>query len=227
LAGRLGLRQVDQGNYVTPGDANGIVVATQLTPISAIFPVPEDNLPAIQKRLRTGATLPVEAYDHPNTTKLADGSLVTLDNVIDTTTGTVKLRADFENLDGALFANQFVNIRLLLDVLKDQVVIPIAAVQHGAPNGVNTTFVYLVNTDKTVAVHPISLGVTDGERVAVANGLQPGDIVVTEGGDRLRDGATVTLPEVEVSAKPASTAPGTSSGKHRTGGHGRGGQGTP
>jgi len=151
--------------------------------------------------------------------------LVTLDNVIDTTTGTVKLRADFENLDGALFANQFVNIRLLLDVLKDQVVIPIAAVQHGAPNGVNTTFVYLVNADKTVAVHPIALGVMDGERVAVASGLQPGDIVVTEGGDRLRDGATVTLPEGKVSAKPASTVPGTSSGKHRTGGHLRGGPG--
>jgi multidrug efflux system membrane fusion protein len=144
VAGRVGLRQVDQGNYVTPGDANGIVVVTQLQPVSVIFPMPEDKLPAIQQRLHDGALLAVEAYDKGNTTKLADGTLQSVDNVIDPATGTIKMRAQFANEDGALFANQFVNIRVLQDVLKDQVIIPIAAVQHGAPGGVNSTFVYLV-----------------------------------------------------------------------------------
>ena len=195
VSGRVGLRQVDVGNYVTAGDANGIVVVTQLQPVSVIFPMPEDNLAAIQKRLHAGAVLTVEAYDRANTTKLADGSLQSLDNQIDTSTGTIKMRAVFDNQDGSLFANQFVNIRLLREVLKDQVIIPIAAVQHGAPNGVNGTFVYLVGADRTVSVRPIVLGAADGERVGVASGLKVGDVVVTEGGDRLRDGAPVSLPQ--------------------------------
>lgn len=194
VTGRVGLRQVDQGNYVTPGDANGIVVVTELQPVSVVFPLPEDNLPAIQKRLHAGATLSVEAYDRADTGKLADGKLQSVDNQIDTTTGTIKMRALFDNEDGALFANQFVNVRLLQDTLTDQVIIPVAAVQHGAPDSANSTFVYLVGTDQTVSVRPIVLGVTDGERVAVNKGLQAGDVIVTEGGDRLRDGATVTLP---------------------------------
>jgi membrane fusion protein, multidrug efflux system len=202
VAGRVGLRQVDQGNYVTPGDANGIVVVTQLQPVSVIFPLPEDKLPAVQKRVHDGAVLAVEAYDKANTTRLADGTLQSLDNVIDPATGTIKMRAVFDNQDGAMFANQFVNIQLLQDVLKDQVTIPIAAVQHGAPGGVNSTFVYLVGADSTVSVRPIVLGAADGERVAVATGLRAGDMVVTEGGDRLRDGATVTLPQ----SSPAAAA---------------------
>jgi membrane fusion protein, multidrug efflux system len=206
IAGRLGLRQVDQGNYVTPGDANGIVVVTQLHPVSVVFPVPEDYLPAIQKRLQTGAVLSVEAYDRANTTKLADGTLQAIDNEIDTNTGTIKMRAQFDNQDGALFANQFVNIRLLQETLRDQVIIATAAVQHGAPNGANSTFVYLVNADSRVSVQPISLGTSDGERVAVAAGIKAGDIVVTEGGDRLRDGATVALPAA-TSATPQTDAP--------------------
>jgi multidrug efflux system membrane fusion protein len=214
VSGRVGLRQVDQGNYVTPGDANGIVVVTQLQPVSVIFPLPEDNLPAVQKRVRAGAVLTVEAYDRANTTKLADGTLQSLDNEIDPTTGTIKMRALFDNQDGSLFANQFVNIRLLQDVLKDQVIIPIAAVQHGAPNSVNSTFVYLVGADSTVTVHPIVLGMADGERVAVAKGLKAGDIVVTEGGDRLRDGATVTLPAATAGAAPAAAGPRKGNGKH-------------
>jgi multidrug efflux system membrane fusion protein len=219
VAGRVGLRQVDQGNYVTPGDANGIVVVTQLQPVSVIFPMPEDKLPAVQKRVHDGAVLTVEAYDKANTTKLADGTLQSIDNVIDPTTGTIRMRALFDNQDGALFAYQFVNIQLLQDVLKDQVIIPIAAVQHGAPGGVNSTFVYLVGADSTVAVHPIVLGVTDGERVAVASGLKAGDVVVTEGGDRLRDGATVTLPQATAGAGAAAgTPPGQAgAGKHRRG----------
>jgi multidrug efflux system membrane fusion protein len=195
VTGRAGLRQVDQGNYVTPNDANGIVVITQLQPITAIFPVPEDNVSQISRRLTQGATLPVVAYDRSNSDKLAEGKLLTLDNQIDTTTGTVKLKALFDNQDGALFPNQFVNIQLVVDTLHDQVVMPNAAVHRGAPNGVVTPFVYVVNSKtSTVSVRPVTLGALDGERVAVTAGLGAGDVVVTEGGDRLRDGAQVLLP---------------------------------
>jgi multidrug efflux system membrane fusion protein len=194
VTGRVGLRQVDQGNYVTPGDTNGIVVVTQLQPISAIFAIPEDNVTPLMQRMRAGADLVAEAYDRGNSAKLAEGKVETLDNQIDTTTGTIKLRAIFDNKDEALFANQFVNIQLLQDVLHDQLVMPNSAVHRGAPNGVNSNFVYLVNGDNTVSVRAVTLGVLDGERVAVTKGLQEGDIVVTEGGDRLRDGAKVELP---------------------------------
>jgi multidrug efflux system membrane fusion protein len=136
----------------------------------------------------------VEAFDRTNSAKLADGKLLTVDNEIDVTTGTVKLRAQFDNTDGVLFPNQFVNIQLLQDVLHDQIIIPNSAVRRGAPNGVISTFVYVVNADRTVAVRPVTLGVVDGERVAVTQGLAVGEMVVTEGGDRLREGAQVQLP---------------------------------
>jgi len=194
VTGRVGLRQVDQGNYVTPGDANGIVVVTQLQPITAIFSVPEDNVTLLMQRLHAGATLTAAAFDRTNSTKLAEGKVLTVDNEIDTTTGTIKLRALFDNKDGLLFANQFVNIQLLVNVLENQTVIPGSAVHRGAPQGVISTFVYLVNNDSTVSVRPVTLGVIDGERVAITKGLKPGDVVVTEGGDRLRDGAPVLLP---------------------------------
>jgi multidrug efflux system membrane fusion protein len=200
VSGRVGLRLVDAGNYVTPGDANGLVVVTQLQPITAIFPVPEDNAASIVKRLHDGANLTVSAFDRTNTSKLAEGTLLTADNQIDPTTGTIKLRAEFRNQDGLLFANQFVNIELLLDVLHDQIIIPSAAVHRGAPNGVASTFVYLVGPQSTVSVHPVTLGAVDGERVAVPAGLSVGDVVVTEGGDRLRDGAAVVLPGTPGSA---------------------------
>jgi membrane fusion protein, multidrug efflux system len=195
VSGRVGLRQVDAGNYVTPTDANGLVVVTQLQPITAIFPVPEDNVTSIVKHLRDGVALTVYAFDRTNTSKLAEGKLLTVDNQIDPTTGTIKLRAQFENADGLLFANQFVNIQLLVDILHDQIMIPSAAVHRGAPNGVATAFVYLVGPHNTVSVHPVTLGIADGERVAVLSGLAAGDLVVTEGGDRLRDGATVVPPD--------------------------------
>jgi multidrug efflux system membrane fusion protein len=201
--GIVGLRQVDQGNYVTPGDANGIVLLNQLQPITVIFSVPEDNVTSIAKRLHTGATLTVEAFDKTNSAKIADGKLLTLDNSIDITTGTVKLRAEFDNADGTLFPNQFVNVQLLVDTFKNQIIMPNSAVRRGAPNGVTTEFVYVVNADRTVMVRPVTLGVVDGERVAVLKGLAAGEIVVTEGADRLRDGAQVLLPD----ARPA--APGT------------------
>jgi membrane fusion protein, multidrug efflux system len=211
VTGRVGLRQVDQGNYVTPGDANGIVVITELQPITAIFPVPEDNVTKIMQRIHDGATLVAEAYDRTNSAKIADGKVLTVDNQIDLTTGTVKLRALFDNKDNLLFPNQFVNIQLLVEDLKNQVVMPNSAVHRGAPNGVTTTFVYLVNPDGTVSVKPVTLGVVDGEHVAVTAGLTPGNIVVTEGGDRLRDGATVQLPGTEPAPRTAG-APGIPAG---------------
>jgi multidrug efflux system membrane fusion protein len=203
VTGRVGIRAVDQGNYVTPGDTNGIVVINQLQPISVLFAIPEDNVSALMKKVRQGTALPVQAYDRANSAKLADGQLSTVDNQIDTTTGTVKLRAQFDNTDGSLFPNQFVNISLLQDLLKDQLVMPNSAVRRGAPNGVVTTFVYLVNSNNTVSVRPVTLGVVDGERVAVTAGLAAGDVVVTQGGDRLRDGAPVQLP----AGSPAATSP--------------------
>jgi multidrug efflux system membrane fusion protein len=219
VTGRVGLRQVDPGNYVTPGDANGIVLINQLEPITIIFPVPEDNVTALMKRLHDGATLTVEALDRTNTTKIADGKVLTVDNSIDVTTGTVKLRAQFENADGGLFPNQFVNIALLQDVLKDQVIMPSSAVRRGAPNGVATTFVYVVDTGKqTVSVRPVTLGVVDGERVAVTAGLAAGEVVVTEGGDRLRDGAAIQLPKTQaqgVAPNPDKPAAPATPGQHR------------
>jgi multidrug efflux system membrane fusion protein len=203
VTGRVGLRQVDQGNYVTPGDTNGIVVINQLQPITVIFSIPEDNVSALMRRLHSGAPMPVEAYDRTNSAKLAVGKLLTVDNEIDVTTGTVKLRAQFENADSALFPNQFVNIQLLQELLQNQIIIPNSAVRRGAPNGVVSTFVYVVNSDHTVKVRPVTLGVVDGERVAVTRGLSVGEGVVTEGGDRLRDGAEVQLPST---AAPAATA---------------------
>ena len=227
VSGRVGLRQVDQGNYVTPGDANGIVLINQLQPITVIFSIPEDNVSAIVKHLRDGAGLTVEAFDRTNATKIADGKLLTIDNSIDITTGTVKLRAQFENADGSLFPNQFVNIELLQEVLHDQFIMPNSAVRRGAPNGVAATFVYVVNADKTVSVRPVTLGVVDGERVAVKAGLKAGEVVVTEGGDRLRDGATVQLPgpapaaAAQPAVKPAAPATPGTPGKHGNRAHGK------
>ena len=194
VTGRVGLRQVDAGNYVTPGDTNGLVVVTQLQPITVIFPVPEDNASMIMKLLHAGTSLTVQAFDRTNTTLLAEGTVLTLDNEIDPTTGTIKLRAQFANEDGALFANQFVNVQLLLSTLHNQVIIPTAAVHHGTPNGVSTAFVYLVKSDNTVAVQPVTLGTSDGEHTAVLAGLTAGNVVVTEGGDRLREGAKIVPP---------------------------------
>jgi multidrug efflux system membrane fusion protein len=202
IDGQVGLRQVDQGNYVQTSTTSGIVVITQMQPISVLFSVPEDNLPDIIKRVRSGATLSVEAYDRANTRLLATGQLGTLDNVIDTTTGTLKLRAMFANPDEQLYPNQFVNARLLVDTMANTVRVPVPAVQRGEPG----TFVYLINANNTVSVRPITVGPTDGGFEAVTSGLNPGDRVVTDGTDRLRDGAAVTLPAAQTAAKPGTTA---------------------
>jgi multidrug efflux system membrane fusion protein len=208
VSGRIGIRQVDQGNYVTPGDANGIVVVNQLQPISVLFNIPEDNVTALMKKLREGAAMTVEAYDRASTVKLADGTLATADNEIDTTTGTVKLRAQFANADGSLFPNQFVNVSLLMDLLQNQLVVPTAAVRRGAPNGTVGTFLFVVNADRTVSVRPVTLGVVDGERAAVSSGVAAGDVVVTQGADRLRDGAKVLLPDSAAGAAARGAAAG-------------------
>src|SRR6185437_12045137 len=198
LDGRVGLRQVDQGNYVTPGDANGLVVITQLKPISVLFTVPEDNLQAISKRLQDGAVLPATALDRSGANKIADGTLQTFDSQIDPTTGTIKLRAQFPNDTESLYPNQFVNIRLLLDTHKDVTTMSTAGVQRGVPG----TFVYLVNADNTVSVRKVELGVTDGDRVEVRSGLVPGDRIVIDGADKLRDGAKIDVRTEAGSGKP-------------------------
>jgi membrane fusion protein, multidrug efflux system len=209
VTGRVGLRQVDQGNYVTPTDANGIVVITQLQPITVIFTVPEDNLPAILKQLNAGNVLTVTIYDRSFNNKLAVGKLLTIDNLIDPTTGTLKLRAQFDNADGALFPNQFVNVELLVDVLKGTTVAPTSAIQRGAPG----TFVYVINPDNTVSVRPVQLGPGTADSVAIESGLSPGDRVVVDGADKLRDDSKISLrgtaqdstaPGVAGSSKPSS-----------------------
>src|SRR5215472_7759163 len=189
VTGRVGLRQVDPGNYVQTSDPNGIVVVTQLQPISVIFTVAEDNLPPVMKQLHAGASLTVAAFDRTGTTALATGTLETVDNQIDTTTGTVKLRAIFDNGHENLFPNQFVNIKLLVDTLYGAAVVPNSAIQRGAPG----TFVYVVKPDYTVAVQKVKMGPTDGQRIAILSGLQPGENVVVEGADRLHEGAKVTV----------------------------------
>jgi multidrug efflux system membrane fusion protein len=221
LDGRVGLRLVDQGNYVTPGDANGLVVITQIAPISVLFTVPEDNLPAISKRLLAGATLPAAALDRSGATKLADGTLQTFDSQIDPTTGTIKLRATFPNDTRTLFPNQFVNVRLLLDTHKDAVTMSTAAVQRGVPG----TFVYLVGGDSTVSVRPVKLGVVDGNRVEVLSGLEVGDRVVIDGADKLREGAKVIVRSEGEAGNPADAAKATDTGPGKAGSGVPGGSG--
>jgi membrane fusion protein, multidrug efflux system len=194
VGGRVGLRQVDPGNYVQTSDASGIVVITQIQPISVIFTLPEDNLPSVMKRFTGGVKLPVTAFDRSGANKLDTGRLDTVDNQIDTTTGTVKLRAVFDNPQQVLFPNQFVNIQLLVDTMSGAVLVPNAAIQRGAPG----TFVYVVKPDDTVAAQPVTLGPGDNQRVAVTKGVQPGQLVVTDGADRLKEGAKV---------RPAENAP--------------------
>ena len=190
LTGRIGLRLVDPGNYVTMADATSICTIIQVQPISVIFTVPEDTLPQVRQRLKAGATLEARILDRAQKTELAVGRLDTHDNVIDVTTGTVKLRATFDNKDETLFPNQFVNVRLLVDTVKDAVVVPVAAIQRGQPG----TFVYVAKPDDTVAIRVVELGASDGEKQQILSGLQVGDQVVIDGTDRLRDGAKIRRP---------------------------------
>ncbi len=189
IDGRVGLRLVDPGNYVQTSNNTGIAVVTQMHPITVIFPIPEDDLSEILPKLNAGAVLQVSAYDRANVKFLAAGRVIALDSQIDTTTGTVKVRAQFDNSDNVLFPNQFVNAQLLVNTLHNVVTVPTAAIQRGAPG----TYVYVINANNTVSVRPVKLGPTDGPMQAVNSGLQPGERVVIDGTDRLRDGAHVRI----------------------------------
>ncbi len=206
VTGRIGLRLVDQGNYIQTSNSTGIAVVTQMQPITVIFPIPEDDLPDILPALNAGTTLEVSAYDRANVKMLATGRVAALDSQIDTTTGTVKVRAQFDNTDNALFPNQFVNAQLLVKTLHNVVTVPTAAIQRGAPG----SYVYVVNADNTVSVRPINVGPTDGPMAAVNSGLTVGERVVVDGTDRLRDGARVIVPGAkgQGSAAQGPAAPG-------------------
>ena len=221
VSGRVGLRQVDPGNNVQAGGGSSIVVITQLKPIDVLFTMPEDSLPGVLKKLHAGDTLAVFAYDRAGQTRLARGALASLDNQIDTSTGTVKAKAEFANDDESLFPNQFVNVRVLLDVLRGATVIPTSALQRGS----DSLFVYVVKPDKTVSVRDIKAGPTEGERMAVTSGLQLGEVVVTDGGDKLREGSRVTLPGDAPRFIPAVASGAADAGQgstHAWQGHGQG-----
>ena len=189
ITGRLGLRLVDQGNIINTSDASGLAVITQISPISAVFTLPEDNLPAVMKRFKSGEVLSIEAYDRGGNIKLAEGQLLAVDNQIDTSTGTVKLKGQFTNEDNTLFSNQFVNIKMKMETLHAVTIIPTSAIQRG----IIGPFVYVVKDDQTVKVQTLSLGPTDGEKVAILKGLQANELVVTDGADKLRDNVKVKL----------------------------------
>jgi multidrug efflux system membrane fusion protein len=186
IDGRVGLRLVDSGNIVHASDPNGLLVITQMQPIAVIFTLPEDTLPAVNSRMRSGAALQVKALSRDNGMEIASGTLLTIDNQIDQTTGTIRLKAVFDNKDRALWPNQFVNARLLIDVKKNAIIIPVAAVQRGDQG----SFVYRVNpSDNTAEVVPVTVGVTEGTLASIESGLSAGDLIVTDGQDRLRAGA--------------------------------------
>ena len=190
VSGRIGLRLVDPGNIVHAADANGLAVITQLQPITVVFPISEDNLPAVLGKMKSGGRLQVDAFNRDQSQKLSTGYLLTVDNQIDATTGTVRLKAAFANKNNELFPNQFVNARLLVDTKRDTTIVPTAAIQR-SPQG---AFVYSVKEDKTVSVKSVHVGPGEGDSLSIDEGLSPGDIVVVEGAEKLRDGSKVELP---------------------------------
>jgi len=215
ITGRVGLHLVDVGNIVSNGQTGGLVVVTMLDPMSVLFTVPEDNVSDILEQVNAGNTLTVDAYDRSQTNKITSGTLATVDNQIDTTTGSVKLRAIFDNKNGKLYPNQFVNVRLLVNTLHDQTIVPLPAIQRGADG----TFVFVVSPDKTVNQRAVKTGVQDGEKIAITEGLEPGDTVVIDGADRLRDGAQVSIPATTTITAPSAGAAG--GGAARAGGRGQ------
>lgn len=209
ITGRAGLRLVDPGNMVRANDTDGLLVITQLRPITVVFTIAEDSLPPVLKRLKSGDTLAVDAFDREQKHKLASGTLLTVDNQIDPNTGTVRLKAIFPNEDGALFPNQFVNARLLLEVKRGITIVPSAAVQRGT----NGTFVYVVREDQTVAVRPVVLGTAEGEQTSIESGLSPGELAVVDGAEKLREGSTVDIRNNEALPARGPEAPPVSSDK--------------
>jgi multidrug efflux system membrane fusion protein len=221
IDGRVGLRLLDPGNIVTSGSTTPLVVVTQLQPITVIFSVAEDYLPQIQKQMRAGHKMSVDALDRDQLTKLASGFLLTLDNQIDTSTGTVKLKAIFQNGDLTLFPNQFVNARLLVDTQEDATLVPSAAIQRNA----QTAFVYLIKSDQTAAVQNVTVGTTDGN-ISAVQGIQPGDVIAMTGFDKLQDGAKVTVrngngssgPSQNQSSGSRTSGPGSGTGSNSSSG---------
>jgi multidrug efflux system membrane fusion protein len=203
ISGRVGLRLVDIGNIVHAADANGLLVITQLQPIAVIFALPQDQLSQVMAKLHGSAQLPVEAWDRDDTQKITTGKLLTIDNQIDTTTGTYKLKAEFNNEKNILFPNQFVNIHLLVDTKRNIVTVPSAAVQRG-PQG---TYVYLAQTDNTVKIQPVTVSLSSGNSVGIASGLQAGDSVVVDGQDKLQDGSKIEA-HTAPAGTPNASAPG-------------------
>jgi len=189
ITGRIGLRMVDPGNVIRANDANGLAVITQLQPIAIVFTIPQDEIPRVQRRLNAGQKLTVEAWNRGLTTRLAVGSLLAIDNQVDQSTGTLKLKAIFDNKDELLFPNQFVNARLLVDTRKNAITAPTAAIQRGP----DSSFVYVVKDDSTVELRNVKTGPTEGDRTAIDSGASPGELVVTEGLDKLQPGAKVAV----------------------------------
>ncbi|WP_418125301.1 efflux RND transporter periplasmic adaptor subunit [Variovorax sp. 160MFSha2.1] len=223
VSGRIGLRPVDAGNYISTGTANGVATITQIAPIDVEFAIPQDRVPEVQERLAQGAKLDATAFDRTRTRRLANGTFSTLDNLVDTATGTVKAKARFTNADNALFPNQFVNLRLLLRTVSSAVVVPVTALRHG-PNG---DYVYVLNEDSTVSQRPVTRGESSVDNVAIMSGLKAGEQVVTEGGDRLKDGARVQTQADRPAGAASAPAGGTHRGRRQGGGAGAGGPGAP
>jgi multidrug efflux system membrane fusion protein len=221
ISGVVGLRLVDPGNIVHATDQTGMVVITQLQPISVLFTIPEDSLPQVTQKLRAGAHLPVDAYNRDNSKKLASGTLVTLDNQIDNTTGTSKLKAVFDNKDNSLFPQQFVNIRLLVDTLTNQLIVPNVAIQ----NGQQGTFVYVVDNDSIVHLKTVKVGITTETSADILSGISDGDRVVVDGTDRLIEGATVRVRKAGELDNPPGFDPtaGGRGGRGKKGGGKKGG----
>jgi len=218
ISGQVGLRLVDEGNIVRAADPGGLVVITQLQPISVLFSIPEDNLGAVLKKIRAGQQLRVEAWDHDDSKKIADGTLLTADNQIDQSTGTSRLKAIFDNNNIALFPNQFVNVKLLIDVLKGAIVVPAATVQRGSQG----MFVYVVDDKQTAQLRPVTIQNTEGSDVSISSGLEAGEMVVLEGMDKVQDGARV---DVQTPGQTDSAGAGGSGGGGRGGGGGGRGKG--
>ncbi|WP_418119859.1 efflux RND transporter periplasmic adaptor subunit [Variovorax sp. 350MFTsu5.1] len=223
VSGRIGLRPVDAGNYISTGTTNGVATITQIAPIDVEFAIPQDRVPEVQERLAQGAKLDATAFDRTRTRRLANGTFSTLDNLVDTATGTVKAKARFTNADNALFPNQFVNLRLLLRTVSSAVVVPVTALRHG-PNG---DYVYVLNEDNTVSQRPVTRGESSVDNVAIMSGLKAGEQVVTEGGDRLKDGARVQTQADRPAGAASAPAGGTHRGRRQGSGAGAGGPGAP
>ncbi|ALI03777.1 multidrug transporter subunit MdtA [Pseudomonas sp. FW306-02-F02-AA] len=203
ITGRVGLRQLDVGNLVSANDTTSLAVITQTQPISVVFTLPENTLDTVLTRYHSGAKLPAEAWDRGDTKLQASGVLQSLDNQIDTTTGTLKFKARYDNRDLALFPNQFVNVRLLADTLKGVVLVPSAAVQFGT----NGTFAYVLDGDKKVTIRPLKIGASDGDNTVIQEGLKAGDRVVLEGTDRLKEGSEVEVVNDSSNVAPATPTP--------------------